>query len=519
MLPAPVFAADSNAKQTLELVPQTVSVSPDVDLPNNDELFALYVDQVLYGYEMATFGTLAGDKLKESNSKHWNVYDNLKKQIEAIAESGGSTQFTVPYEDTFTVEIESDTAPSGSMLPADVYAAFDQKMETYLLGISDPVLDALLADCPFDLYWYDKTQGAGIRMEGSQASWEYDTTGEVSTYVFTVPNTSLTFTFTVAGAYQATQTETDGTTTKLPYKVKETNLETVQENVTKALNRAAGLSDYEKLVKFKEYICEAVTYKETATAPDTAYGDPWQLIYVFDGDEKTNVVCEGYAKAFQYLCDQSGIDCISPTGDLGYLVNKDDQTIEETGPHMWNVVYLDEAYYLVDMTNCDDDSEGGTATGDTKLFLKGAVPETVDYTDINDQKYTQKYTFNGNTANPTYYYCDNLGIASSDYVVTYPVNFGEYEHGSVTAEPKNAAAGATVTLTVKPDDGYALTDLTVKHGEENVTVTDNKFTMPAGAVTVTATFEKHNHAWSYKAEGATITATCNGAPGKCSLSD
>ena len=34
------------------------------------------------------------------------------------------------------------------------------------------------------------------------------------------------------------------------------------------------------------------------------YGDPWQLIYVFDDDPDTNVVCEGYAKAFKYEADE-----------------------------------------------------------------------------------------------------------------------------------------------------------------------------------------------------------------------
>ena len=72
---------------------------------------------------------------------------------------------------------------------------------------------------------------------------------------------------------------------------------------------------------------------------------------------------------------------------------------------------------------------------------------------------------------------------------TYSVNIASTTNGTVTASPTTAAAGATVTLTVTPADGYELQTLTVKDaGDNTVTVTDNQFTMPAGNVTVTAVF-------------------------------
>lgn len=72
---------------------------------------------------------------------------------------------------------------------------------------------------------------------------------------------------------------------------------------------------------------------------------------------------------------------------------------------------------------------------------------------------------------------------------TYNVNVNDTENGTVTADPITAAAGTEVTLTVTPDEGFELDTLTVKNGEEEVTVTDNKFTMPEGNVTVSATFK------------------------------
>ena len=62
--------------------------------------------------------------------------------------------------------------------------------------------------------------------------------------------------------------------------------------------------------------------------------------------------------------------------------------------------------------------------------------------------------------------------------------------GSVETDPKNEAAeGEEVTITVSPADGYHLEALTVKDGDnQDVEVTNNKFTMPAANVTVSATF-------------------------------
>ena len=79
--------------------------------------------------------------------------------------------------------------------------------------------------------------------------------------------------------------------------------------------------------------------------------------------------------------------------------------------------------------------------------------------------------------------------------VTYPVNVpGETERGSVSSNVKNASKGSTVTITVEPEDGFLLADLTVtdKDGNE-LPLTDKgdgkyTFTMPAGKVEVNATF-------------------------------
>ena len=70
--------------------------------------------------------------------------------------------------------------------------------------------------------------------------------------------------------------------------------------------------------------------------------------------------------------------------------------------------------------------------------------------------------------------------------------------------------GETVTLTVTPAEGYALDTLTVKQGETDVTVKNNQFTMPAGDVTVSATFRQvYTLSLRCPSLSATMTAEVN----------
>ena len=93
------------------------------------------------------------------------------------------------------------------------------------------------------------------------------------------------------------------------------------------------------------------------------------------------------------------------------------------------------------------------------------------------------------------------------YEPTYPVTTPDKtENGTVTANRRYAERGDTVTITVKPDDGFKLDDLTVtdKNGNE-LKLTDKgngkyTFTMPAGKVTVSATFAPEKTAADYFAD-------------------
>ena len=84
------------------------------------------------------------------------------------------------------------------------------------------------------------------------------------------------------------------------------------------------------------------------------------------------------------------------------------------------------------------------------------------------------------------------GGSVKKYSVTASENIG---NGTVTISPKNASAGSKVTVTVTPDEGYALESFVIKdeNGKE-IKLTDNgngkyTFTMPSGKVTVEPSFK------------------------------
>ncbi len=271
---------------------------------------------------------------------------------------------------------------------------FDTAIEyngTNLSIDTDAIMKALLIEYPYEMYWFDKTIGMSI-------SYSVNTVGTKQT----VP--SVTFNFTVAQEYKGSENFT--------VNIAKTTAAAAASTEAKAIVEAnKSKTDYEKLVAYKEAICNLVTYNTSAAAGGVSYGDPWQLVYVFDGDENTNVVCEGYSKAFQYLCDlttfsDSSIRCATVTGTMAGGTG--------AGGHMWNIVTVGSNHYLVDVTNCDGNSVGA----DDYLFLKGADSSSATGCTFNISKEgyhpaTVTYTYDSDTT--AMYSTDLLTVSTEDY--------------------------------------------------------------------------------------------------------
>ena len=340
-----VVAAEADDAQSGEYAAVTNEpVTVETDLPDNDELFAMYVEQKLYDSEWSVFGTAAAEGLSAAERI---IYDGLKAAIEQVAENGGTTRFVLTDLEGLTTTWSADNTIGLDIMDGNaVGAVFASQYDM------NNILSALLCDCPFDLYWFDKVEG-GVR-SGCQLSYSGYNDGVQNVYT-DVSVASATFIFTVAQGYRGGNEETVTSDVS--------KVATAKTNAAAIVAENAGKSDYEKLLGYKNEICDLVSYNHNAVSDDYTggYGDPWQLIYVFDGDAETDVVCEGYAKAFQYLCDLDGLDSRIVTGAMTGATG--------AGAHMWNVVSLEGSNYLVDVTNCDE----GTIGAPDALFLVGGT--------------------------------------------------------------------------------------------------------------------------------------------------
>ncbi len=267
------------------------------------------------------------------------VYRVLKDEVAKIA--GGTrtgTAVSIPDQDNLSWTL-SELGAAGDSQGAAMEKLKEKTAETLHM---ERVYTALVSDCAYELFWRgtEYTYKFSYSIRGNRAFVR-----------------NLTVTFQVAKAYQGS-----GENTVSAGKV--TAAHRAAENARAIVDKYRDRPDYEKLAAYRQEICGLVSFDYAAAGDDVPYGDPWQLVNVFDGDPATNVVCEGYAKAFQYLCDLSDFDgdirCRIVTGSMN------------GGDHMWNVVQMEDGKnYLVDVTNCDS----GTTGAPDKLFLAGGTRE------------------------------------------------------------------------------------------------------------------------------------------------
>jgi len=320
---------------------------------SNDELFAAYVEREMYRPiygDTSAFGVLAKDKLDTTAKKE--MYDALKAMIEEVAKGNREStvisfdaealkEFTGLQTNFEAAELGLASLGSGGNFTEE---AKTKAMEAFSAQLLDGLLEALLHDCPYDLYWFDKAVDRAMSMKFSLSGTSQN-----------IQVVGCTISFQVANGY-GSETTVD---------ISQTGGAAAASAKAQAIvDQHASKSDLEKLDAYRQEICDLVSYNDDAAKDDYTggYGNPWQLIWVFDGDSSTNVVCEGYSKAFQYLCDLSEFDekiyCYSVSGEMAGG--------EGEGRHMWNIVQTPSGNYLVDVTNCDTGTIGATK----ELFMK-----------------------------------------------------------------------------------------------------------------------------------------------------
>lgn len=181
----------------------------------------------------------------------------------------------------------------------------------------------------------------------------------------------------------------------------------------------------------------------------------------FDTDTVTRAMTltAKWVRTYTVTFETSGGSAVAPvTVDTGSTVTKPADPTKSG--------YTFGGWYKDSTLQTPWDFANGTVTADTTLYAKW-------------------------TANPP-------APSYDDSDPTYAVSTPAAENGSVMVSPKNASAGSTVTITVKPDSGYVLETISATDRNGNdLKLTDRgngkyTFTMPGSRVEVKVTFMEDN---------------------------
>lgn len=308
----------------------------------------------------------AGDYLAQDSIER-KVYDELKSKLADI--SGGKTTST-------TIALQTAEGLSWNATQLGVPSLFTDGVisETAKAALSAAINNELnitrvayrlQADCPYETYWYDPLKGVA-----SSYSVNVDMINE------SISITTMTVSFSPMAEYAGSDAYTVDSS-KIATAIK------AIDNAKAIVAQNAALNDRDKLEAYYTKICELVSYDTKAPA---GFSKSLQVINVFDGDPTTNVVCEGYAKAFQLLCNLSTF-----SGKVFcYTVNGTMDGGQGAGAHTWNIVTVNGKAYLTDLTNCDEGTVG--QNGVLALANPTASPNERTYS-ITVNNITLTYTF------------------------------------------------------------------------------------------------------------------------------
>lgn len=295
--------------------------------------------------EGITFGRMLeaswGSTTSYLNETERAIYTQLKSIIELQSTTGG---LMAAEASGCSFQVTHSNGASQEEIQKVVSDYLDQHINT------NKILSCLVIDLPYNMYWFDK-------MSDTITSFYYSTNGTTTTV------STLRYELPVYETYQGDYAESPENSKYYLDPQAAARAESIVAYAKQIVDENKNKSDWDKLKAYKDKICELVSYNTEASdiASDpshplypTLYGDPFQILYVFDQDPSTNVVCEGYGKAFQYLCDLSTFDNTQVYSIIGELQGG----TGVPGGHMWNVVRYNGKNYVVDVTNCDEGTTG-----------------------------------------------------------------------------------------------------------------------------------------------------------------
>lgn len=325
-----------NLEQPAEIEVVTEVVEAAVS-PSGSSIDASAAEMEIAVHGLTAFDGCYGNQLDGAARE---VYDAMVRCYVQEKETG---ELKIKLNDVITFQTVGTVDENGRLIwNSSENAEYQQKL-TYVMQAA---YDAFIYDHP-EIFWMDKF---GYKTKISFS-------GSAGSYTGTIAEMTLTPTELYTGA----AAEAD-------------QFEQRVAEVSSQLGLSSASTKYEIVSAIHNYLCEILTYEEGAYAHSPAG--------VFLKDKR--VVCEGYAKAFQILCNRHGVACILVVGNV-------------SGAHMWNYVQMEDGnWYLVDVT-WDDRNDSVNTTyllaGSSTIGYKNIpiAQERSVYTNFSSAVYTQQF--------------------------------------------------------------------------------------------------------------------------------
>lgn len=274
---------------------------------------------------------------------------------------------------SLTDDSESSEPKRSSIIEKSVTTPSAQDVENdkdYADVKTDYAYDSLTDDYAKELYKelansIDLSRAPTVTVDGSLD--EFQITQALQAYRNDHPET---FWLTGESKYYV---KNNSTTVEFEYSIEPSEIlsakETFENKIDNILNDLPSGSDFEKEEYINNYIIENCKYDDAAAQIENIEGNENDAYgALVDG----SAVCEGYARAFQLLCNKADIDCVMVSG-----------TVDNTN-HAWNCVKIGGEWYQIDVTWNDTDGD--------KDYLQNDYFNLTDSLMLEDHTLSPKYS-------------------------------------------------------------------------------------------------------------------------------
>lgn len=481
LVPASVFATNTDAISTTQQDQNTKSIDSDQALLN-------YINSQLLPKTRTRFPKRAMVSRRNAGTLSPNeqsVYDQIMEQVPALLNGtspDGSTAFKIDASQFPGVKLTYTEADLGFDIFDEANNTYvnEDKVKTFITDTfavdGSKLYYSLHDDHPEKFFW-----DFGLDCYTDNRPVSYSTSAENGGEVTINPN----FTYSLPVSVVFRPDGADASEYEYFY-IDTTKLQSINAAIANAkqiVADAESLSDYEKLKYYYCKICALTDYNWTAYynyehrhnekySPKSDI-NPWELIWALDGNPDTKVVCEGYARAYQYLCNMSTFQ--DKTVECRFISG----VPEGSGGHAWNLVELNGKNYHVDTTWGDKEN----ADPDMGYFLGYGTPLNGGYKLAYNNK---KYGISNNE-----YTAEELTIATEPYdpnktSETIPVTALAINPATIvltTGDTTQLTVSITPSDATDPSVTYTSSDASIASVSDTGLVT----AIAPGTATITAT--------------------------------